>query len=379
MKYNMKIKKIKAIPKYILKKIEKLDNTYKHTPAGKVRFYKYFTKFYGDLALVTIACKHYLKKLYCKQVIIHFVYSKYCFLKDIVLCYGGNYSVGWFEQGLQKYPKWLEATDWDWYYDKYFHISADIVNLDYVLTLPQYRYSAVNLYKYPNVLQYLRLYEQFPHAELLVKFGMAAYATSKQILRKTATNKAFCKWLITHRENLQYRLYYIPTILQAYKTGKSLQSIQNFLYFKKTFLKSIVYNDLKPLLPTNAEIEKFANYLDNQQIDYNLYHDYFVACRHLGLDMSLPKHRYPHNFMHWHDVRIAQYQRRLAVQDEQRRKKLYTQFASVANKYLPFQKDTEHFVLLLAKNPNELVQKGQALKHCVGKMHYDQKFAKEES
>lgn len=90
----MKIKKIRPIPKYILKKIEKLDDSYNHTTAGRVCYYKYFTKFYNRLALITVAYKHYHKNFYCKQVTIHFVHSKYCFLKDIALSYGGNYSVG---------------------------------------------------------------------------------------------------------------------------------------------------------------------------------------------------------------------------------------------------------------------------------------------
>ena len=347
--------------------------------AARVRYYKYFTKFYNRLALVTIACKRHRKKFYCKQVAIHFVHSKYCFVKDIALCYGGNYSVGWFEQGIQKHPRWFESTDWDYCLSKYYNLHTDIVNIDYVLSLPQYKYSAVDLYKYHDVLKYLRMYEEYQHAELLVKFGMAGYATSIQILQKTAADKAFCKWLIAHREQLQYKLYYVPTILQAYKTGKDLQFIQNLLSFKKTFHRSNVYDFLKPLFPSSAELEKFAIYLGKQQIDYNIYYDYFVACRELAIDMTLPKNKYPHNFMYWHDIRISQYQTKLALLNEQKKQKLYAQFANVANKYLPLQKDTTDFVVLLAKTPNELVEEGKALQHCVGSLHYDQKFVREES
>lgn len=218
----------------------------------------------------------------------------------------------------------------------------------------------------------MRLYEQFPHAELLVKFAMAAYATSKQILQKTATDKAFCKWLIAHREQLQYGMYYIQTILQVYKTGKDLREIQSLLSFKKSFTHSNVYADLKPLFITNAELEKFAHYLDKQNIYYSLYHDYFLACRGLGLDISLPKNKYSHNFMHWHDVRISQYNTQKALLKEQERQAFHTKFATVANKYLPLQKDTTEFVVLLAKSPTELVEEGKALQHCVGSLHYDQ-------
>ncbi len=204
----------------------------------------------------------------------------------------------------------------------------------------------------------MRLYEQFPHAELLVKFAMAAYATSKQILQKTATDKAFCKWLIAHREQLQYGMYYIQTILQVYKTGKDLREIQSLLSFKKSFTHSNVYADLKPLFITNAELPHF-HYRSDHRIG-------------LGLDMSLPKNKYSHNFMHWHDVRISQYNTQKALLKEQERQAFHTKFATVANKYLPLQKDTTEFVVLLAKSPTELVEEGKALQHCVGSLHYDQ-------
>ena len=91
---------------------------------------------------------------------------------------------------------------------------------------------------------------------------------------------------MAHKEQLRYKLYYIPTILQAYKTGGNLQAIQNYLNFKKTFRNSIAYTDLQPLLPTNTAIETFVIYLDRQHIYYSIYHDYFLACRELGLDMT---------------------------------------------------------------------------------------------
>ena len=34
---------------------------------------------------------------------------------------------------------------------------------------------------------------------------------------------------------------------------------------------------------------------------------------------------------------------------------------------------------IIAKNPSELIIEGEALDHCVGRMNYDQKFAREET
>ena len=40
---------------------------------------------------------------------------------------------------------------------------------------------------------------------------------------------------------------------------------------------------------------------------------------------------------------------------------------------------SDSFITIIAKSPTELVYEGEQLHHCVGKMGYDQKFAKEQS
>ena len=39
----------------------------------------------------------------------------------------------------------------------------------------------------------------------------------------------------------------------------------------------------------------------------------------------------------------------------------------------------EDFVVIIAKSPADLIKEGEILNHCVGRMNYDQKFAREES
>ena len=96
--------------------------------------------------------------------------------------------------------------------------------------------------------------------------------------------------------------------------------------------------------------------------------------------MNLEINRYPHDFRRWHDIRIDQYHTARALKDAEERKELYKQFASVAEKYLPLQRDKDDtFIVVIAKSPSELIHEGDILHHCVGRMNYDQKFAREES
>ncbi len=127
------------------------------------------------------------------------------------------------------------------------------------------------------------------------------------------------------------------------------------------------------------ELNRLLDYIVTQDTNISSYTDYIKACKYLKLDMSLEKHRYPHDFKKWHNIRIDEYNTAKLIEDEQKRKAFYQQFERVANKYEALQKNGRGFIAIIAHSPSELIQEGEELKHCVGKMNYDQKFAREES
>ncbi len=379
---DMKIEKIKPIPKYILKLIRKAEMQRQPQYTGYIRFYSYFAKNDGELIQITVACKNKLEspRWRCKQVVVHGIHSDKCFLKDIVLHYMGNYSVGWFDEGLQKERKWYESPDWGWQEDKYFNIYCPVLNKEYLSKFPEYKYSAVMLYPYNDIFKYLRLYEKYPQAEMLVKFGLEVYATSVQLLKKVGKDKKFRKWLIQKRNELRLGTYYVGTILIAYKTGKAFDRVQKLEAEKKSFYHQEGYKNIKRIFKTDKEVTSFLEYIQEQNTNLHSYSDYLYACEYLGLDMSIPKNRMPHNFKHWHDIRIDEYNTAKALKDEEERKELYAKFASVAEKYLSLQKETDNaFVVVIARSPQELIKEGEELCHCVGRMNYDQRFIREES
>jgi len=96
--------------------------------------------------------------------------------------------------------------------------------------------------------------------------------------------------------------------------------------------------------------------------------------------MNDDKNAFPHDFKRWHDIRIDEYHTAKILKDEEDRKDFYQKFAVVANKYLPLQSTSnDTFIVVIARSPAELIQEGNALNHCVGRMGYDQKFVREES
>lgn len=373
----MKIEKIKPIPKYIEKKIKAIDRTY--TVRGRTRFYAYLTKNDGELVKITVAVKEKKNKWCCKQVAVHGVHSDKCYVKDMEFTYVGGYIVGWYAEGFGKHKPWYEDGYWGWTDDKLFDPYAPIVNREYILEhFPEYKFSAIDRFTGIDVFKYLRLYEQYPQIEYLTKLGLQRLAFSTQILRLCGKDKKFRKWIANNRQDIIRSSYYISSIIKAYKTSGSIKEIDEFERKKKYFDSTQQIDSVKALV--KDELEKFFDYVETQEISFYSYRDYLDACLYLGLDMSEEKNRYPHDFRRWHNIRIDEYHTAKALNDERERKELFNKFATVAEKYFVLQYDKKsNFISIIAHSPNDLINEGQALGHCVGRMNYDQKFAREES
>ena len=373
----MKIEKIKPIPKYIERKIKAIDATY--PVRGRTRFYAYLTKNDGELVKVTVAVKEKKNKWCCKQVAVHGVHSDKCFVKDMEFTYVGGYIVGWYAEGFGKHKPWYEDGYWGWTDDKLFDPYAPIINREYILEhFPEYKFSAVDSYTGIDVFKYLRLYEQYPQIEYLTKLGLHNLAMSKQILKLCGQDKRFCKWLAQNRSTLNKFFLYIPVVLQAYKKNQNVLELQTYYSAKLKLSKDWLLEPLR--IAFKNDVETLIRYLINKETNAYTYWDYWTACTHLGLNMTDEKNRYPHDFKRWHDIRIDEYHTLQAKEDEQKRKDLYEKFAKVAEKYVALQYEKRaDYVVIIAHNPNDLVTEGRALEHCVGRMNYDQKFAREES
>ena len=375
----MKLEKIKPIPKKILAAIKRRD--LKDYPAQNrhFRFYSYMAKNDKELVQVIVAVKNYNRQWYCKQVIVHGVHSKICFIKDIKFSSMGGYAIGWHDLGIQKEQKWFEDGQWDWQHDKYFNPYAPIINMEYIAEhFPEYKYSAVEQYLFLDTLPYLRIYEEYPQAEYFVKAGLHYLATCKSVLRKASKDKQFCKWIMAHRSEMHN--IYAATVLEAYKTGRPIKETQEFLSRRKYFISSTNSKPIRELFKSNQALERFFSYIDKQQTNYYSYNDYLTACRYLGLDMTEEKNLLPHDFKRWHDIRIDEYHTKKALEDAEKKKKLVQDFRTVAEKYLPLQYQKQAgYIAIIAMSPSDLVKEGDALHHCVGRMNYDQKMIREDS
>ena len=380
----MKREKIKAIPKTILAEIKKRETKID----GYTRYYAYLTTNDRELVKVTVAVKYKGNTMYYKQCAVHGLRSAECFVKDMCYTKMGGYQVGWWAEGLYKSPKWYEDGEWGTADDKYFNVYAPILNIDFLARYDQYKYSAYDIYTGCDILQYLRLYEEYPQVEYLVKFGLSSYVKNKQLLKKIGKDKSFQKWLFKNHTAIQGKFYYVSTILKAYEENKPFEVVQAY---EERVKKINADKYLKPIRELfGKDIKKYIDYTRHQHISDRLYLDYLIACNYLGIDMTENKNKIPHDFMHWHDVRVEEYKTVKAFRDEEERKakalkdaeekkELYEKFSKVAEKYSRLSKEDGAYVVMIAQSPAELVNEGAILKHCVGHMGYDKRFANEQS
>ena len=376
----MKIEKIKPIPQYILKAIRKRDKQDYPKPEGRSRYYSYLTKNSGELVKVTVAVRHKKDKWYAKQCAVHGIHSKYCFVRDMHFSIFGGYTVGWCREGLKRTEAWYEqGEEWWESYDKYFDPYAPCVNKDYVQSLAAYRYSALDLYNYVDILRYLRTYEAHPIVEYFVKLGLLRFAKSVLLIRRAEKDKDFRKWIAKNRAELSQKHFDVAVILEAYQKKASLSERQKIAERKKEFTHRKDTKEVRLLFASRSK-KALYTYLARQNVGVSDYMDYIKACQFLGLDLTEEKHLLPHDFRHWHDIRIDEYHSKKAEIDERERKAFYEKFTAVAEKYMKMQHSkSTGFVAIIAKSPAELIREGETLGHCVGRMGYDQKFAREET
>ena len=197
---------VKPIPQRIVALIKREDKKRCPTPSGNHRCYSYLTTWKKELVKITVAVKHYKERWYCKQIAVHGLRSKNALVKDVEYYTVAGYVIGWNDIKASSRKKYWEDGKWYSCDGKWFDLYAPCLNLEYLDRFPEYRYSEYKAANFIDILGYLRMYEQFPEAEYLIKSGLKAYAMNKTILRQMQKDKSFHKWLVAHK-NAKKRSY----------------------------------------------------------------------------------------------------------------------------------------------------------------------------
>lgn len=315
--------------------------------------------------------------------------KKYCPLSKN--CY---YEIRGSFSGFHSYG--YDGKDSRWYYYMHdFEFSEietekvsryELFDLDRILWLDKsLKYCAYKAGNGIYAIDYIGLYKKYPICEMLMKLGIKRM-WSEKALDFITKNKDFQKWLFKNADKVSEMAF--QTARNAFKKNASGDP--------QDYLSSLKYRIMcgKDVRFTNEAIykkalkyatqEKLFDYICENNIASESYGDYLTACDWLHLDFADTKVLFPKDFQTMHDDYTAQYAEYNRIEQEKEYKKknaeLIKKMKEQAEKFafLSSFKDSSYCVIV-AKSKYDLINEGEKLHHCVGKMDYDKRQAEGQS
>ena len=296
-----------------------------------------------------------------REVIRSILGNDFLIYRDMYLSYMGGYKIV-FKPESSKSENWYGYSYYSyseedfgrWYVDKKIGVCVHIINEE-LLKDTKFKYSG---YNGGDILNWMRVYKQYPQVEYLGKLG---YPPSKKLLKKAAKDKAFCKYLARENNpgaNINALCYAYDHNMSVYEAGRYLmhRNEAGRLFKGNTYLKRSGINKVKA-----------CDYVEGKLINPSSYCDYIEACMGLGLDLKDTKNAFPDNFDRMYTLRVNQW-------DSQRNKKKHSDFKKAAVGYLKYEFEGEKYSVIIPKKIKDLINEENVLQHCVGKMGYDNKM-----
>ena len=254
----------------------------------------------------------------------------------------------------------------------------ELFNLERILELDSsLKYCA---YKSGNgiyAIDYISLYKEFPICEMLMKLNIKRMWTEKA-LKFITENKDFQKWLFKNAAKVSEMAF--QTARNAFKKNPcgDPADYNSSLKFRikcgkeASFDNQIVYHKALKF----ATQEKISQYIKGKKINKQSYGDYLTACDWLHLDFADTKVLFPIDFAAMHDEYTSQY---ALYKEEAEKEKLEREYKSISRKMLKTAKKfsfletfkDDCYSVIIARTKLDLINEGEKLHHCVGKMDYD--------
>ena len=311
--------------------------------------------------------------------------KKYCPLSKNCYYVTGFYNGGFHSYGYDgkdsRYCAYMDGFDFSEIETE--RVSREeLFDLDRILWLDSsLKYCA---YKSGNgiyAIDYIGLYRKYPICEMLMKLGIKRM-WSEKALDFITKNKDFQKWLFKNADKVSDMAF--QTAKNAFKKNASgdpqdyLRSLKYRIQCGKDvrFTNGAIYKKALKY----ATQEKLSAYIKDNNITSESYGDYLTACNWLHLDFADTKVLFPKDFRTMHDDYTAQYAEYNRQQEEKKHAELTEKMKQQAEKFafLSSFKDNSYCVIV-AKSKFDLINEGEKLHHCVGRMDYDKRQAEGKS
>lgn len=278
--------------------------------------------------------------------------------------------------------KWVEIGDW--YDERIKHHGAEINEPENIIAADlSLQYFAYQKDKYVNLLDYIKCYRKYPIAEVAIRLELYRLATNEKALKIMAENKHFRKFLYKHQEECKGMAF--QTIYNSFKKNAdgNVNDYYNSLMYRIQCGKEIAVKnkELYHQVLKYTTQEKLVAYFKENGIDPSMYFDYIEACIWLRLNLEDTKVLFPHNFRQMHDDYVEQYflSKAESEKDKYQNSSIGKAMFKTFKKYECLAICGDEYSILIARSKFDLIEESAVLKHCVGRMSYDQRQAKEET
>ena len=273
--------------------------------------------------------------------------------------YATNRGYSWVVFGHDDYDIW-----YDWSPAPQMH--RIYVNADMLKETKEFKYCGFSC---GDVINYLNAYRKNKHIEYFGKHGLPLRT---RLMRLCERDKHFRKFAAENADAIF--LYGVQAAEYAFKHEVTVEEARRICKKLRTAVKYI-----PELKKTTLDRIKVLDYCTEKKIGYGSYNDYLKAVLKIGLDRSDTKVIYPNNFKRMHDLRTQEYASIVAKEDAEKRNRLAEDFSKAAEKAKKYETRGEIYTIVVPSTIEQLVQEGETLNHCVGRMGYDKKMAEGKS
>lgn len=358
---------IKALTKLKLK-ITKEQEQKIINLASKHRYISFIQKWRGKIIERVFATRRRKDKVEYQEVKRFIEGNSLIALRNIDHAYYAmGYSVLWKDNWRRK--GYTEEFYNHWWYndcDSFMLDAYETFDIDDIIALDDsLKYCAYNK-SMRNVIFYITKYRKCPKLEMLSKLDFSMLDNNEVILKRLE-DKHFCKWLFNQSTKMsQYERRFVAgrDVLRAYKRNVDILDMQRENAIRRRYVEIFSIAEL--------DKDKTIKYLLKNDINVSSYLDLIRAVKFLKLDLTDTKNIYPKDFKYWHDYYSKLYVDSLNAETDNK-------ISAVAKKYERLLKPLPNLTLLMPTKTRDFIEEGNSLHHCVGRMGYNNKMARDET
>lgn len=209
------------------------------------------------------------------------------------------------------------------------------------------------IYKYRNLIEYAQAIGAEVLANEIIN-NLNEIDMRKVTMKWLKKNKVFFR-----KSQRGYRDYLLSTAVEK-RGGKLITGVEQYLSYRQ--VESI---------PKQIGIVKFQNYLIKQGVQFSHYKDYLMMLKDLRIDLNKAS-LLPSDINKAHDKAVE-------TLNTMKRKITHEGFKVQAKKLAYMEMSLSGFSFILPKTPDDLIQEGEKLHHCVGGSGYIGKHGRGES